>query len=146
MTESNIESKVDRLAGSLDAFRQNVDGRFNVMDYRLVAVEAWKGESEKFHIEQRSRWDKQDGAQAAEAKIQAERHADNQERMQTMANRIGRNNLIVALIGLLFVIIGTMVAVFSYQAGYRKSHLDHSTEFGPESAQIQLTAGGDWPQ
>jgi hypothetical protein len=130
---------ITKLVGTIGELKASIDGRFVIHERRLSELESWQKKSEDFHVEMRKRWDRFDGAQAAQEKIQALRHEENQTAMQSVANKIGTANLIVAILG---VLLALALGIIGYQAGTHHAQLDptHLLSNDPQKALAQFNA------
>ena len=118
---------IAKLSGKIDELKASIDGRFGIHERRLKDLEAWQGESEEFHVEMRKRWDRFDGNQEAEKKIQEERHRSNAAKI----------NFLMLLVTVL-VCLATWVTFF--RGNSSRSFLDFHSENTTELAQTHLAA------
>lgn len=96
---------IAKLSGKIDELKASIDGRFGIHERRLKDLEAWQNESEVFHVEMRKRWDRFDGNQEAEKKIQEERHRSN-----------------AAKINLIMLLVSILVCIAAWATFFRPSN------------------------
>lgn len=110
---------IAELSGKIDELKASIDGRFGLHERRLKDLELWKEESQEFHVEMRKRWDRFDGNQESEQRIQTERHRANAAKI----------NFLLLLVGVL-TLLATWATFFRPANGH--SFLDfHSQHVEP---------------
>lgn len=72
-----IELEMIKIRGEINTFSEKTNGRFEVIERRLISAENWVGKSEAFHVEMRTFRDDLIGAQKEAEKNQRLRHATN---------------------------------------------------------------------
>lgn len=127
----------DDFSRRLSSLEKDVASLKTEIRIELVPLKAWMNKSEEFHIETRRNWDTFRGRQEAEAKLQAERHEQNQvaiaqsQQITTkVANKIALAMLFVTIIMALGALVSTWIA---YNAGRKQVSLEKLLSHGFDS-------------